>query len=75
MIDSNTRYEFAGIHLFIAPLIAGAFAFVLGREEDCIRGQALQLEEARNRFTSLAHAAIADDDWEVNLHDIGAPTC
>ncbi|GBE58192.1 cyclic di-GMP phosphodiesterase response regulator RpfG [bacterium BMS3Abin01] len=75
VIDSNTRYEFAGIHLFIAPLIAGAFAFVLGREEDCIRGQALQLEEARNRFTSLAHAAIADDDWEVNLHDIGAPTC
>ncbi len=75
MIDRYTRYDLAWIHLFIAPIIAGAFAFVLGREEDRIRGQARVLEEARDKFTSLAHSAIADDDWEVNLHDIGVPTC
>jgi diguanylate cyclase (GGDEF)-like protein len=63
------------VQLLIAPAVAGFLAYAFGREEDIVRRQAALLDMARIKFTSLAHAAISEGEWEVSLHDANLPTC
>ncbi|KAA3628753.1 MAG: GGDEF domain-containing protein [Proteobacteria bacterium] len=67
----------AGAYVFIqvAPILFGLLAFAIGREEDRIRAQARTLDEARERFSSLTHAAITERKWDVSFYDTHIPTC
>lgn len=76
LLASNlgTSYD-QRIHLLLAPVLLGVFAWILGREEDRIRSQARTLDDARLRFTSLTHAAVTNRNWDVSFHDAHIPTC
>ncbi|MHB1390225.1 MAG: diguanylate cyclase [Thermoleophilia bacterium] len=73
-LQLGTSYD-QRIHIVLAPVLLGLFAFVLGREEDRIRSQARTLDDARLRFTSLTHAAVTNRNWDVSFHDAHIPTC
>lgn len=66
-----------GAYLFIqaAPVLFGIFSFIIGREEDRVRTQTVVLDEARQRFSSLTNAAIAERNWDVSFYDSHIPTC
>ncbi len=73
--DRYTSYDLAVLHIFVAPVVAGIVALVLGREEDHIRNQTELLERSRKRFTSMTTSVITEDDWSVSFHDPHIPTC
>lgn len=63
------------LHIFLAPILLGAFAGLLGMEQEKILRQARLLNEAKQRFTNLTHAAITKRNWDVSFHDTHVPTC
>lgn len=75
VLGRYSSYDLTLLHLFVAPVAAGVVAMILGREEDCIRNQAVVLDRSRERFTSLTRSAITEDDWNVSFHDPHIPTC
>ncbi len=74
-LDSALGTGFESLHLLLAPVLLGTLALIIGREEDRIRSQAKLLDDARERFSMLTHAAITERDWTVSFHDPAIPTC
>ncbi len=56
------------VHLFLAPFMVGALAYLLGRHAEV-------LEKAKRRFSDLTHQVITERHWEVGFEDSYVPTC
>ena len=73
----SSRYGSAhdALHIGLAPILAGAASFVIGREADRIDRQSRTLAGAKEKFSALTHAAITQRDWNVSFDDPAIPTC
>lgn len=67
------RKVFFRLACLIAGFAVGSFSYLIIRIS--LYRQKLELEEAKNKFTSLTETAIQNRDWNVNLSDLHIPTC
>lgn len=75
LIVNRFGSDHEAIHIGVAPILAGAAAYVIGREADRINQQSGMLADAKKKFSALTHAAITQRDWNVSFEDPAIPTC
>lgn len=67
--------DYEALHIFVAPVLGGIAAFVIGRESERIHEQKKMLLDAKDQFSTLTQDAITQRDWRVSFEDDAIPTC
>jgi len=75
IVEFRLGKSYEAMHIVLAPILAGASAYFIGRESDHVHKQTDMLAEAKQKFSALTHTAITQRDWDVSFHDPSIPTC
>lgn len=67
--------DYEAFHIFVAPVLGGIAAYVIGRESERIHEQTKMLIDAKDKFSALTQDAITQRDWRVSFEDNAIPTC
>lgn len=75
LIEEKYGADYEAMHIMLAPVIAGAAAYIIGRASDRNHQQTEMLADAKKQFSDLTHSAITQRDWNVSFEDPAIPTC